>query len=320
MSEPPRLAGVMSSKAETTRATRAEWASHRERGSVTLLRMMTFVSLHLGRRAARCILYLIAAYFFAFAPTARRHGIAYLQRVLGRKPTAADRFRHVLTFATTIHDRVYLANERFDLFDISIEGEDIARAAREAGEGAFMIGSHVGSFEIIHSVGRREPGLRMAMAMYEPHAQKVNTMLAAINPNAKPELISVGKMDAMLRIREALDRGLFVGMLGDRTPGDEPTETVTFLGAPARFPVGPLRAAAIMRRPVIFMVGLYRGGNRYRVVFETLADFTTIAHGRRAEAVRTALENYAALLEKHCRHDPYNWFNFYDFWQEADHG
>jgi predicted LPLAT superfamily acyltransferase len=313
----PRPAAVMGIKAEPARASRAEWASHRERGSVILLRMMTFVSLHLGRRAGRCILYLIAAYFFAFAPTARRHSIVYLERVLGRKPTAADRFRHVLTFATTIHDRVYLANERFDLFDVSIEGEDIMHAALEAGKGGFMIGSHVGSFEIIHSLGRREPGLHMAMAMYEPHAQKVNAMLAAINPNAKPDLITIGKMDAMLRIREALDRGFFVGILGDRTPGTEPTETVPFLGVPASFPVGPLRAAAIMRRPVIFMVGLYRGGNRYHVVFETLADFTTTPSGRRAQAVRCALENYAALLEKHCRRDPYNWFNFYDFWQEA---
>ncbi|MFI4890444.1 MAG: acyl-CoA synthetase, partial [Steroidobacterales bacterium] len=25
---------------------------------------------------------------------------------------------------------------------------------------------------------------------------------------------------------------------------------------------------------------------------------------------------YAALLERYCTSDPYNWFNFFDFWQD----
>jgi predicted LPLAT superfamily acyltransferase len=34
--------------------------------------------------------------------------------------------------------------------------------------------------------------------------------------------------------------------------------------------------------------------------------------------VRDAIAHYVALLEAHCRSDPYNWFNFYDFWHGAD--
>jgi predicted LPLAT superfamily acyltransferase len=36
--------------------------------------------------------------------------------------------------------------------------------------------------------------------------------------------------------------------------------------------------------------------------------------GSRDLAVRAALERYAAVLEAYCRSDPYNWFNFYSFW------
>jgi predicted LPLAT superfamily acyltransferase len=35
--------------------------------------------------------------------------------------------------------------------------------------------------------------------------------------------------------------------------------------------------------------------------------------------VRAAVERYAALLDRYCRSDPYNWFNFFDFWQEPTH-
>jgi predicted LPLAT superfamily acyltransferase len=301
-----------------TRTSAAEWVTHRERGSMTMLRIMTFLSLRLGRPGGRVFLYLIAAYFFTFAPTARRHARAYLRRALGREPTAADRFRHVLTFATTIHDRVYLMKDRLDLFDISVEGEEFVGSALEARNGAFLMGAHVGSFDIIRAFGQRQPGLRVAMAMYEDNARRVNAMLAAINPAAKPDVIALGHMDAMLKIQEYLGRGIFVGVLGDRTLGNEATQEVGFLGKPARFPIGAMRAAAVMRRPVIFMIGLYRGGNRYHVVFETLADFSSVEPGERTAAVRAAIARYAALLEKYVRSDPYNWFNFFDFWRGAD--
>jgi len=78
-----------------------------------------------------------------------------------------------------------------------------------------------------------------------------------------------------------------------------------------------MRAAAALRRPVIFMTGLYRGGNRYHVVFRQLADFSQPTPAGREAAVRAAIERYVALLEEFCRSDPYNWFNFYDFWHGA---
>src|ERR1700722_19565515 len=138
---------LVASKADDVprpRKSAAEWVTHRERGSMTMLRIMTFLSLRLGRSGGRLFLYLIAAYFFAFAPTARRHARAYLRRALGRDPTAADRFRHVLTFATTLDDLVYLMKERCLLLDISVGGEPLVRAALQAGNGAFLMGSHVG--------------------------------------------------------------------------------------------------------------------------------------------------------------------------------
>jgi predicted LPLAT superfamily acyltransferase len=296
---------------------RAEWARSPERGNLTLLRLMTFLSLRLGRPIGRLFLYFIALYFFWFAPTARRHSIDYLRRSLGRAPTAGDRFRQVLYFASNILDRLYLVNERYDLFDVSIEGEDLMREQLARGSGTVLMGAHFGSFEIMSAVGRRRPGLRVAMAMYEDNARKVSAMFKALNPANKSEIIALGHIEAMLRIRERLDEGVFVGILGDRTFQGEPGLVVDFLGGRAVFPLGPMRAAAVLRRKVFFMTGIYRGGNRYHAVFERLADFTETRSGERETAVEAAIRRYAALLEQHCHRDPYNWFNFFDFWREA---
>ena len=36
---------------------------------------------------------------------------------------------------------------------------------------------------------------------------------------------------------------------------------------------------------------------------------------RRDAALQSWVEGYAQQLERQCRLAPYNWFNFYDFWQ-----
>ncbi len=297
----------------------AEWLGKQERGSPRMLRLMAFVSLRLGRRISRIPLYLIALYFFLFAPEARRHARRYLGLVLGRPPTAGERYRHLLYFSTTIHDRVFLINELDAQFEISIEGTDLMKAQLASGNGAFLMGTHMGSFEVVSTVGRRQPGLHVVMAMYEANARKINTILGAINPGAKADIIPLGRVDSMLNISERLDRGSFVGVLGDRTLGEEPMQEVTVLGTRTRLPTGPMRTAAILGRSVIFMAGLYRGTNRYHVVFAPLADFSQTPAGKRSAAVAAAVDRYAALIDQYCRSDPYNWFNFFDFWP-ADAG
>ncbi len=293
----------------------AGWISHRERGSIRLMRLMVLLSLRLGRRLSRCAIYGIALYFFLFAPDTRRHSLRYLRLALGRRPNARDRFRHLLYFATCTHDRVYLIDAQYECFHITIEGEPLVRAQLDAGNGAFLLGAHMGSFEMMRSVGRRQPGLRVSMAMYEHNARKIKAVLSAVNPADAPDIIALGQVDAMLQIAERLDRGALVGMLGDRTLGDEPAHPVRILGETAYLPTGPMRAAAILRRSVIFMLGLYRGGNHYHVVFAPLADFSATPAGARNAAVSAAVERYAALLDRYCRSDPYNWFNFFDFWR-----
>jgi predicted LPLAT superfamily acyltransferase len=296
---------------------RAEWVTRPERGSMLLLRVMAAASRSMGRARSRALLYLIVIYFVMFAPTERRNARNYLRRALGREPTFSDRFRHVLYFATTIHDRVYLLNERFEEFDIAIEGEELLHAIHANGNGAFLMGAHMGSFEITRAIGIHRPGIEVVMAMYTDNARKIMTMVEALSPNLKPEIISLGHIDAMLKVRARLDDGAFVGILGDRTLGNEPLQEVSFLGSRAYFPVGPMRAAALLGRPMIFMLGLYRGGNRYQLVFELVADFSIIGRCERPAAVTDAVRRYVALLEKYCRSDPYNWFNFFDFWRDA---
>lgn len=301
----------------TSRATARQtaWAHTPERSNMLMLRVMTWISLRLGRRAGRVVLHLIAGYFLLFAPASRRASGNYLRRALGRAPRWRDQYRHFFTFAATIHDRVYLVNRRFDMFDFEVHGEDTLRQLLAGGKGVFLMGAHLGSFEVIRAIGRKDTDVRVAMVMHEDNAQKINAMLAAINPESVQDIIGLGHIDSMLKVQERLDEGGVVGILADRTPGNDTLYPVQILGTTANLPSGPFRMAALLRRPVVFMTGLYLGGNRYAIHFDPLADFSAVARDQRDAALKVAIARYAALLDQYCRKAPYNWFNFFDFWQ-----
>lgn len=284
---------------------------------MAMLRIMAWISLRLGRPAGRAVLHLITAYFLLFAPDSRNASRDYLARVLGRRVRLSDLYRHIFTFAATIHDRVYLLNDRFDLFEVEVSGDELVTGLLAEGRGLFLIGAHMGSFEVMRALGRRHAGLNVAMAMYEGNARKVNQMLGAISPMAQQDVIGLGQVDSMLKISACLDQGTAVGMLADRRFGGDVMRTMPFLGGQADLPLGPFRMAAVLRRPVLFMTGVYLGGKRYRIHFETLADFSDLAAGERQQAIGAAMERYVGLLEKHCRQTPYNWFNFFEFWHPA---
>ncbi len=303
----------MSGGAQTTTG----WLGERERSQLWVLRLMVWISLRLGRRVGRLVLFGIAAYFLLFARRARRASRDYLGRVLGRPAGWADAFRHVWSFASTIHDRVYLLHDRFDLFEIEVTGSEPLHTALARGQGgALLLGAHLGSFEVLRSVGRGRAGLRVSMLMYEHNARKINAALQIIHPAASHDIIALGRLQSMLEVRAKLDSGYLVGMLADRRLADEEAVEYDFLGSVAAFPVGPFRLAALLRRPVFFMTGLYLGGNRYRIHFEPLADFSLLPEqAGDCPTIGEAQARYVARLEHYCRLAPTNWFNFFDFWQ-----
>jgi predicted LPLAT superfamily acyltransferase len=292
-----------------------EWMRRRERSNLAILRLMVWISLTFGRGVGRLVLHGIAAYFMLFAPAARRASRDYLNRVLGRGAGWRDGYRHVFSFASTIHDRIYLLNDRFERFEIAVHDDDGLLESLQSRPGALLVGAHLGSFEALRVLGQGEAALKVAMMMYEQNARKLNATLAAINPGAMQDIISLGTMESMLEARDKLDQGYLVGLLADRSLGQDATHRVEFLGASAAFPLGPWRVAAMLKRPVYLMAGLYMGDNRYELHFAKVADFSSVERAGRDNAIQAAVQRYADCLASMCHKAPYNWFNFFDFWK-----
>jgi predicted LPLAT superfamily acyltransferase len=290
----------------------ADWTTRREIGSMAVLRFAVWVARGLGRPLTRVLLAPVCLGFLCFHAEARTASRHYLARVLGRPARTRDVLRHFFTFASTVLDRIYLLNDEAHRFDITIHGEEIVTEILAQGGGCLLLGAHHGSFEVLRLVGRKQPDLSVSLAMYEETGRKISAALNAINPHLAPSIIGLGTPSAMIEIRDCLEQGGFVGMLADRTLRSDTPIKLAFLGAPAAFPTGPARLATLLRPPVVLMVGLFRGGNRYEIHFERLS----VPVGPKPDPAETTrlISRYVERLEYYCRAAPYNWFNFFDFW------
>ena len=100
------------------------WIADPERSNVWVLRVMRWIAITAGRPLARCVLHPITLYFLLVHGQARRASAGYLRRALQRPARWRDVYRHIHHFASTVLDRVYFLQERFDQFDVTSTGGD----------------------------------------------------------------------------------------------------------------------------------------------------------------------------------------------------
>jgi predicted LPLAT superfamily acyltransferase len=297
-----------------------EWKRRREGGGRFAMHLLRVIGRLGGRALARLCLYPVTLYFVLRRGDERRGSRAYLDRALGRPARLRDIARHFHTFAATTLDRIFLLGEHTRRFDVTVSGLDGLHAQLDQGRGLLLFGAHLGSFDVLRVLARKRPDYTIRVVLDKAHSPELTRMLDALDPEIASTVIDGGQdgPSIMLAIQQATAQGALVALLVDRTQPGEPVADVPFLGAPAEFPTAPWLIAAVLKVPVSLAFGLYRGGNRYDLVFESFSDGIDIPRRERAAAIPALIRRYAARLEHYVRQAPYNWFNFYDFWEHSE--
>jgi predicted LPLAT superfamily acyltransferase len=292
----------------------ATWLEQRERGSFAALNVITWLTRVLGRRTGRILLVPISWYFVAFLPRARRASCAFLTRIHGTPARLTEVFRHFHVFACTLLDRIEMLAHGSARFDIRIHNDAALAAILARGRGCLLLGSHLGSFEILRAYGERQQRIPINLVMHEGNARAMGSWMRSMAPELAARIIVPGTPQTLLRVSECLERGEIVAMLGDRPLGSERMVQCQFLGSAAAFPSGPMLTAAVLGVPVVSFFCLHRGDLSYDVHFEVIAERVILADGPRDATLLPWVERYVRHLEGYARLAPYNWFNFYDFW------
>lgn len=295
-----------------------DWKQRPEGGGRLAIGLIVAIARLCGRGATRLLLYPITAYFLLVRGPERAASRAYLARALDRPATLAEVARHLHTFASTILDRVFLLGGRMDLFEIDVRGVDTLMDALARGRGVLLVGSHLGSFDALRVLKRLRGDVALRVVLDKAHNPAITQALDALAPDLAAGIIDAGQDGASvaLAIKQAVDEGGLVAMLADRAQPGEPALRLPFLGKPAPLPTTPWLIAAALGVPVVLAFGLYRGGNRYELSFEPFSDGLSLPRERRAEHLAEVIRRYAGTLQAHALDAPFNWFNFYDYWQD----
>jgi len=127
------------------------------------------------------------------------------------------------------------------------------------------------------------------------------------------------------RIRAAIDRGELVAILGDRPPSSKagktgPARVVMSQfsrGPPPPFPAARGCSHTPLRCPVYFVAGVYTRPITTRCNLSSWRRGSAGPPRARGGLARYA-QAYASMLETYARSAPLNWFNFFDFWSQAE--
>lgn len=300
-----------------------QWHERPEGGHPRVIEWSVRLVRRIGRASARLLLGPVALYYFLRRGPERRASRAFLTRAFGRPARAHEVLRHVYAYSATILDRAFLLSESLRRFDVRVQGLDDLHAAMDHGRGVLLLGAHVGSFEVLRVLGERRPDARICVVMDRQQTPGLTAAMHALNPAIAANVIDAGG-DASalaLAIHAAAQSGALIGLLADRARPGEAVQEVEFFGARAALPVAPYLLASLLHLPVVIAIGLYRGGNRYDLYFETFAEELQVPRAERALRLAECAQRFAARLEHYVRLDPYNWFNLYDFWhRRADSG
>ena len=290
----------------------ANWLKVPEVGPILGMRILIWMCRTLGRTVTSLCLHCVVFYYFLFARKAKQHSKSYLQR-MGITPRVKTLYFHLYTFAQVLLDRLYFVTGDFKPFVVTRTGHHHLEAASQAGRGAIILGAHVGSFEAMRAASERVK-LRLVAVGYFKNAAKINALLDEYGENStKLVHVEPGTVGYMLKIKQLLDDGCLVALLGDRDIGG-PTLEVELLGGKTRLPVGPYALASQLGCPILVTFGLYTHPNHYDLYCEPLGNVPPASRKERTQVYQDAAQRYAQLVEKYCHKAPLNWFNFYDYW------
>ncbi|MCC6954097.1 MAG: glycosyltransferase family 2 protein [Deltaproteobacteria bacterium] len=301
------------------------WTRAAERGSEFWVRFLFTACRLMGRRFCNALAYPATAYFVAANSAFRRSSRDYFVRLRGRDCSGvalADVYRHCLAFSHSLIDRVAVWSGQLGDVECRWHGRDEVRARLASGRGVVMLSAHVGSVEICRALGSDLPHFRLHALMYTEHAARYNRILKEVNADAHVRVIPVENVgpELIFKLRERLEDGDCVGILGDRVlpSSSEKRCAVDFLGSPADFPAGPFILASLLECPVFFVVCLRAVDGSYDVHFELFDERIELPRQGREGALLACVQRYASRLEHYVRKEPYQWFNFYDFWERGD--
>lgn len=300
------------------------WNELKEKGGALPLMLMLWFYRLGGRFLCRIVLYFVIMWYWLFSKTAKQASLQYLSKLhqfageqspFTHEPTLANSYTHLMQFGECLLDKIEGWLGHISEQKLNLHGHEHFRAHYQ--KGAIIVVSHFGNTELLRAI-KSEHTQKINVLVYQKHATKFNDFIKKLNSKADVRLIAVDELgiDTALLLQDKVDQGEWVVIAADRVPvQSDRVQSVQFLGEDALWPQGGWILASLLKVPLL-AVFCYRQQQGFDVHIHLLAEKMQLPRRERTAAIHRITRQYVQLLEQHCIRAPYQWFNFYHFWNK----
>ena len=304
------------------------WSSTQERGSTLGIQILVWLYRVFGQWLFRLVLIPVIAYFTLTGSKARQASFDYLTRIRRHQSSTETVrwyhvYKHFYQFGLAAVDKIRAWLGDISRDDVTMHNAHLLQniSSPENSKGAVFIGSHLGNLELCRALGETDTRLKINALVFTKHALKFQAALEKFNPDACINLIQVDTMgaDTAIELKDKVDAGEIIIIVGDRTSVTQfgRVNYAPFLGHEAPFSQGPFILAGLLECPTYLIFCLKQAG-RYHVYLEEFADSLKLTRTNKKQQLQSTIERYANRLQHYCLKAPYQWFNFYNFWQRDE--
>jgi predicted LPLAT superfamily acyltransferase/uncharacterized protein (DUF2062 family) len=262
-------------------------------------------------------LYFVVLYYFLFSWRTRRSFTEYWKIIrpeMGWLRRQVKLYQQIMVFAQTLVDRG-LQREQESLFfkyDLDDSVKDFVDHLEKGSAGVVTVASHVGGWELAMTLFSQVDTEKKILAVMHGMRGEYSHHSSVNGKKSEVIFFNLGE-NTILRVKDYLNAGQVVGMMGDR-PVSRSHEVVPFFGRLAAFDTTPLRAALACHSELYFVFAFKTEKTKYKVfTFKAMKP----AMEDKEHQLQDLLHQYVHHLEKMVNVYPEQWFNFFPFWSEA---
>jgi predicted LPLAT superfamily acyltransferase len=289
----------------------------------------------------RIIAFPVGFFYFLFSSKARNESRRYLAKAahFAENPITAKKcqsrfgpLRHIISFSLALVEKLTSWGGKFPYKNIHFQDDDIGELIEtlENGQGILLLTSHLGNIELMRGLAyynrKKLPREIPVTIIYDMQVTgHFNRMLKELNSTSLLNIISpkeIGPETAIL-LQEKIAKGEIAAVAGDRTPAGETDNNmmIPFLGEEAQFSSGIFYLAMLMNAPVYLITALRRKilalMPQYEIHIHKLIMPPDCSRKERLAQSTELAHLFAERLESYCKKEPFQWYNFFDFWAKG---
>ncbi len=287
------------------------------KGSLQGYRIFVFLIQKVGLNAAYFLLFFVALHFALFARKSRQAQYYFYRKRLKFSilKSICGLLKNNFAFGQILIDKVAILSGMKHKFTSEHVRAEVIEKMIQNKTGGILLNAHMGGWEAAGQLLERY-SQEICILMIDKEHEKIKNYLQNIQQN-NIRIIPVKENGShLLEISQILKNKGIIVMHGDRFIPGSSTVSHPFLGKSARFPTGAFHLAAKYQVPISFAAS-FRSKKRH-YTFCASEPLIINQKGNLNDRKKELYEKsklYVEHLEENIKKHPWQWFNFYNFWE-----